>query len=276
MKTTKVSPRKRIVLVSSGKAKPLPSHLGRVAHLTDRLSIHKTISSAPAEIEAWLASDGKAASDLIAEAIRAKVSKRSLKKLVYLMPPSLESLAAAMDSFQSVAFVDDRKSWLPMDQLLEVLNSPNPSEFVVGGMVDWPGRSLTLYQGDFSRLLVPLSIFNPTEAGTKPDFHDFEIIDNGHAVRFGKYEAATDAIFYECDSEYRKRYRRLLRAEERSFGASLRRLRILRGLRQSDFSPLPAKTIARIERAEVAKPHGRTLNQIAGHLGVDPEEIESY
>jgi transcriptional regulator with XRE-family HTH domain len=53
-------------------------------------------------------------------------------------------------------------------------------------------------------------------------------------------------------------------------------LRILRGLRQSDFTPLPAKTIARIERGEVAKPHGPTLVRIAERLGVGAGEIESY
>jgi hypothetical protein len=95
-------------------------------------------------------------------------------------------------------------------------------------------------------------------------------------VRFGKYEATADAIFYECDPDYRKRLRKKMQAEEKTFGASLRRLRIMRGLRQSDFAPLPAKTIARIERGEVEKPHGTTLDRIADRLGVAPKEIESY
>jgi hypothetical protein len=105
---------------------------------------------------------------------------------------------------------------------------------------------------------------------------DFEVIDNGHAIRLGQYEAAVDSIFYECDPDYRKRYRRRLQAEEKTFGASLRRLCVLRGLRLGDFAPLTAKTIARIERGEVEKPHGRTLARIAERLGVEPDEIESY
>jgi hypothetical protein len=142
--------------------------------------------------------------------------------------------------------------------------------------VDRSAGTLTLYRGDFSRLTVPLSIFKPTGTGTEIDPSDFEVIDSGHAVRLGAYEAAADAIFYECDPEYRKRYRRRLRAEEKTFGASLRRLRVLRGLRQGDFAPLSAKTVARIERGEVDKPHGQTLSRIADRLGVTPEDIESY
>ena len=78
------------------------------------------------------------------------------------------------------------------------------------------------------------------------------------------------------DRSTAERYRRRLRAEEKTFGASLRRLRVLRGLRQNDFAPLPAKTIARVERGEVAKPHGQTLGRIAERLGVAAGEIESY
>ena len=37
-----------------------------------------------------------------------------------------------------------------------------------------------------------------------------------------------------------------------------------------------AKTIARIERSEVGKPHGKTLQIIAQRLGVNADQIESY
>jgi transcriptional regulator with XRE-family HTH domain len=66
------------------------------------------------------------------------------------------------------------------------------------------------------------------------------------------------------------------RLNERTFGAALRRLRLQRGLKQGDFIPLTAKTIARIERSEVRKPHGKTLQIIAQRLGVHAEQIESY
>jgi transcriptional regulator with XRE-family HTH domain len=54
------------------------------------------------------------------------------------------------------------------------------------------------------------------------------------------------------------------------------RLRKQRRLKRSDFAPISAKEIARIERNEVEKPHARTLETIAERLGVRPEEIESY
>ena len=80
-------------------------------------------------------------------------------------------------------------------------------------------------------------------------------------------------MFDECDAAYRKRARQKLRAEEKTFGASLR---VLRGLRQRDFAPLTAKTVARIERGEVATPHERTMERLAHRLGVEAGEIETY
>ncbi len=269
-----LSLKKNIFVVSKGALPGLPSRRGRLRPLRGRPAIHKAMASF--EAEAWIASGREAASDLLAEAAEAKVAKRRLGRLVFLEPPRLEGLAPAMDLFLSVAWTNDRKQWLPMEELIEALNVPDPREHVVGGMVDLDGGMLTVYRGDFSRLTVPLSIFKPTGKGTEIDPADFEVIDGGHAVRFGEYEAAADAIFYECDPAYRKRLRLRLQAEEKTFGASLRRLRVLRGLRQGDFSPLPAKTIARIERGEVAKPRDGTLARIAGKLGVGPEAIESY
>jgi hypothetical protein len=47
-------------------------------------------------------------------------------------------------------------------------------------------------------------------------------------------------------------------------------------LKRSDFPSLSAKTIARIERNEIDKPHGTTLAAIADRLGVAPDEIGDY
>ena len=234
------------------------------------------MTSETPEAVAWLVADGDSASDLLAEATNAGLGKRRLGKLVLLDPPRLDSLAAAIDSFSSVAWLGERKGWLPTDELFDVLNAPEPRDFIVGGMVDRALGILWVYRGDFRRLAIPLAVFPPTGAGVGIDPADFEVIDNGHAVRLGAYESATDAIFYECDPEYRKRHRRKLRAEEKTFGASLRRLRVLRGLRQEDFDPLTAKTIARFERGEVATPRGETLARIAVRLGVRADEIEGY
>ena len=68
---------------------------------------------------------------------------------------------------------------LPTNELLDVLSTPDPREFIVGGMVDGLTGTLTVYRGDFSRLTVPLSIFQPTGTGNEIDPSDFEVIDNG-------------------------------------------------------------------------------------------------
>ena len=58
--------------------------------------------------------------------------------------------------------------------------------------------------------------------------------------------------------------------------ASLRRLRLMRGLSRDDFPGVAAKTIARIERGEVERPREETLHRIAQRLGVAPADITTY
>jgi hypothetical protein len=103
-----------------------------------------------------------------------------------------------------------------------------------------------------------------------------DLDDHGHTIRFGEYEAATDAILYERDADYRKRVNAKRRADEKGFGPSLRRLRIQKGLAQDKFPGIAAKTIARLERNEVVKPQDRTLHVIADVLGVEPDQIETF
>ena len=64
--------------------------------------------------------------------------------------------------------------------------------------------------------------------------------------------------------------------QAKGFDPSLRRLRKQRGLSRSDFPNVARKTISRIEKGDVEKPHGVTLTRIAKMLGVEPNEIESY
>ena len=54
------------------------------------------------------------------------------------------------------------------------------------------------------------------------------------------------------------------------------RLRKQRELKRSDFEPVSSKEIARLERNEVVKPHAKTLDVIAGKLGVRADEIDSF
>jgi hypothetical protein len=126
-------------------------------------------------------------------------------------------------------------------------------------------------------LTVPFSAFAKSGDGTVPDFDAFSVTDCGQTVKLGNYEAAVDAILYEYDPAYRRTIARTRRQEDRSFGASLRRLRKQRGLRREDFEPaVSAKTVARIEQGKVTRIQERTLRSLAGRLAVDPQEIESF
>ena len=89
-------------------------------------------------------------------------------------------------------------------------------------------------------------------------------------------EAATEAILYEFDPDFRSRERKRRIREDDSFGGSLRRLRLQKGIKRSDFPPLTSKSIARIERGEVITPHRETREILAKHLGVNEEDIATY
>jgi hypothetical protein len=164
---------------------------------------------------------------------------------------------------------------LPLEQLAEVLASKNKTDLFIGGIVDQISATITLARGDLTTVTVPLSIFN-TEAPCKPDFSRFEIDDYGYTIRFGEYEASAHSVLYRLDPAYRRRANQQRIAEERGFGPSLRRLRILRRLSRSDFPGISSKSIARIERGETEKPQGKTLDILAKVLGVAITEIENY
>ncbi len=163
-----------------------------------------------------------------------------------------------------------------MAELAEVLTEERRGDFFIGGYADVTNEAVTLVRGDLRRLSVPLSMFVASGSGAVPDPSRLAIIDGGNTVQLGDYEAAADAILYEADPDYRSSILAKRRADDTTFGACLRRLRFLRGLRQSDFGDVAAKTIARIERGATAAPHGRTLNLIAERLAVEPGEITSY
>lgn len=165
---------------------------------------------------------------------------------------------------------------LPVEQLADVLKQSNRSDFCIGGSVDPDHRMVVLVRGDLDVLSVPMTSFEATADGVKPDFGDFDVIDFGQTLRFGEYHASFDAVLYECDDDYRRRLSRLRRLEDRSFGASLRRLRLQRGLSRSDFPGVSAKALARIERGEVEAPHAATLHKIATRLGVRADELSTF
>jgi DNA-binding XRE family transcriptional regulator len=205
------------------------------------------------------------------------VARHRLGNLLMLEAPRQKTIPFLRSLFENLVGEAPQFKLLPRDQLCEVLaGGPEAARDVfVGGVVDTEFRLLMLVRGNFDHVTVPLSIFRPSGT-SKPDFRRFELDDYGHTVCFGEYEASTHFILYEMDSDYRKRMNANRRAEEKGFGPSLRRLRIQKGISQDEFPEVTSKTIARIERGEVAKPHDTTLTVIAKTFGVGLDEIELY
>jgi len=178
--------------------------------------------------------------------------------------------------FRVVVAPDDGIRLLPQLELQEVMADERAADLVIGGVADLDDRILVLYRGNLDLLVVPFQWFKTRPKGPRPDFGAFSVIDSGQTIKLGQYEAATDAILYEFDAKARSRMRQKELREDSSFGGSLRRLRLQKGLSRSDFAPISAKTIARIERGEVEEPHDETLSAIAKRLGVKAADIKSY
>jgi hypothetical protein len=226
----------------------------------------------------WLAAKPGATDELLNEAIRLPARRRCrLGGLLTLSPPRSESIQPLGDLFKPFVWSPGKEfRALPLPELAEVLGDDRRGELFIGGYVDPHNQILTLVRGDLRRLSVPLSMFQAPGTGEIPDSSRLALVDYGNTVRLGAYEAAADAILYEADPDYRSRLLAKRRAEDRTFGACLRRLRLQRGLRQNDFEGVSAKTIARIERDLTGAPHGHTLATIAARLEVDSFEILSY
>jgi hypothetical protein len=178
--------------------------------------------------------------------------------------------------FRVVVMPDDDVRLLDADDLEEVFKVKHPEDYFIGGVVDREDRVLVLYRGNLERLLVPLSWFGQRARAPKPNFDGFEITDVGQTIRFGEYEAAADAILYDLDADSRRRMKEREIRRDRSFGGALRRLRLQKGVSRSDFPGIDAKTVARIERGDVARPHEETVAALAKRLGVEPEAIETF
>ena len=195
--------------------------------------------------------------------------------VVLIGTPRPEVLPALEGRFMRVAFVKVG-GVLGKDELDAVMKSPQRRDRFIGGIADHEAKIVTLWRGNLEPLVVPFAAFPATANGIEPNWKKFAIADYGHTLRFGDYEAATDSILYDYDVEFRRSQNKLRKATERTLGASIRRLRQQRQLTRNDFDRLDPKTLARIERSEVAKPHQDTLKLIADRLGVKPEELGSY
>jgi hypothetical protein len=225
----------------------------------------------------WMAAKPGATEELLHEAIRLPPRRRSrLGGLLTFYKPRAQSIQPLEDLFEPFVWSPGDFRTLPIDELAEVLADKCRGDLFIGGYSDIENQTLTLVRGDLRRLSVPLSMFPPSRIGYYPDPSRLALTDGGNTVRLGDYESASDAILYEADPDYRSRLLARRRAEDQTFGACLRRLRLQRSLRQSDFGDVSAKTIARIERGETEAPHGHTLATIAARVDVEPTDIMSY
>jgi hypothetical protein len=227
----------------------------------------------------WIVANSRWAESLL-QAVSAYVLFRQRRvtfgDLLMLQPVARLGLLPPLHSrFRRIVGAMPEYRMLPHDQLAEVLCSENKSDLFIGGIVDRLGGTITLARGDLMAVTVPLSIFQ-TQGPCRPDFSRFGVDDYGATLRFGAYEASSHGVLYRLDPAYRRRAQQQRIAEERGFGPSLRRLRILRRLSRGDFPGISSKTIARIERGETGKPQGKTMENLAKALGVMPAEIETY
>lgn len=205
--------------------------------------------------------------------------RNNLKKKAYMLiirDEANKSWESALDSLFKKSFIFSNQASLSISEIFEVISSKNPNHLAIGGSIDNELKVLVITRGDLSTLAVPLSTFQPSGDGICPNFSNFSIIDGGQTLKFGEYEASVDSILYEFDQEYRKSIKVQRSKSDKSFGACLKRLRLQKGLLQSDFGDIDEKAIGRIERGEVSKPHKSTLNKIAKTLGVNADEILNY
>lgn len=257
--------------------------VGKLPELTrpfDRRSVgwEEAIDNAAERATTWISTSSAATDKLVEVASRhLEAGPKSLGDLLMVESPRVETLPALSACFDHISGQVRGYAALPPRELAEVLKLPQEEarDLFIGGSYDAATSTLTLTRGDFKGLVVPLSVFDHPGA-TRPDPGRLSFTDYGHTVRLGDFEASADAILYEVDPDYRKRLNKRRRQTDKGFGPSLRRLRTQKRLTQADFAPLTAKTIARIERGEVAKPQGKTLGIIAQRLGVPADEIEEY
>jgi hypothetical protein len=239
-----------------------------------RLQISDEVKAAFAQLPraVWVAASKRAIS-LLLDSLPHRPEREDLRILVWESVSSA-TLNLLHAHFRYVVVRESGAKFLPPSELVEALGADNRADLIVGGQVT--PNDLLLYRGNLEPLTVPRSWFTSRPGALKPHFTQFAVADYGQTVQLGEYEAATDAILYEYDEDYRVRAKKRLREEDQSLGGAVRRLRLQKGLRQSDFPGVSAKEIARIEKGIVKEPHAATLSIIANIAGVPADQIRTY
>ena len=94
---------------------------------------------------------------------------------------------------------------LQSHEMIEVQALPTHERrrLFISGYVDYKYQNIILFRGDGTSVVVAFDYFKKTNNITEPDFNDFNIIDYGHAIKLGEYEASTRSILIEVDLEYK-------------------------------------------------------------------------
>jgi hypothetical protein len=269
-----LSTEQRFIFLGSQKGlfkKPVPR---RIFICRDRSEVEAAMSR-PARSATWISFTRDFTDILLKQAVDTRADLRG-SHLITLTPPRAESIPPLLGLFHPVFGLVEGFHWLSKGEFVETIVMADAADRFIGGSVDRKAKALTLLRGDITAVVAPFSIFPPSGDGTAPDFTRLRLIDYGRTIALGDYEASADAILYELDPDYRRKLRKQRQQNEKTFGASLMRLRKQRRLKRSDFAPISLKEIARIERNEVAKPHAKTLGLLALRLDVRPEEIETF
>lgn len=106
----------------------------------------------------------------------------------------LKRLMEFADSLRSTKKEEPRVVWLKATELRDVLSHRMKHTLFIGGVARHDRKVLQLIRGDFRKIEVPFSTFEPSGEGIEPDFSRLSIIDHGHTIALGDYQAASDKI----------------------------------------------------------------------------------
>lgn len=79
--------------------------------------------------------------------------------------------------------------------LKDIEDADDKSNLILSGYVDYLSKHLILFRGENRKCyVVPFETFTDSPR-CKPDFEQFSIIDWGHTIKLGQYEADVEWIF---------------------------------------------------------------------------------
>jgi hypothetical protein len=79
-------------------------------------------------------------------------------------------------------------------ELRDLLRSPHARTLILGGEVDFIQSQVVVYTGDCQKRVIPFTWFQSEPGEPPPNFHDFEVVDFGRAIRLGGYKTSADPL----------------------------------------------------------------------------------